>query len=85
MVYIGSCGYFTFCRLDRWTMTQTVNEFMLALAESGVDFTFSASHGEMRIVGECIQLEEGYKVTKRKLATVEESRAKLKQFIGDKS
>ena len=58
----------------------TVNEFITKMAEAGFTGTFRASNGELTIRG---TISESGEIKKYRVATAEESRAKIKEMIDD--
>lgn len=64
------------------TKEKTVNQFLNEMGEAGFDFTFKASNAEMTIKGECYILNDGsYKITKKHVATIAESRQRIKEIL----
>ena len=58
----------------------SVNEFINNMAAAGFTGTFRASNSELTIRG---TISEGGKIRKYRVATVEESRAKIKEMFDD--
>lgn len=56
----------------------SVNEFITKMAEAGFTGTFRASNGELTIRG---TISEGGEIKKYRVATAEESRAKIKEMM----
>ncbi len=64
------------------TTEKTVNQFLNEMGAAGFDFKFRAKNGEMTIRGECNILNDGsYKITKRDVATIAESRQRIKELL----
>lgn len=60
----------------------TVNEFIESMAKAGFEFRFRATNGEITILGEAVKDAEGnVNVTKRKVATYEQSKAEIKRIL----
>tara|TARA_B110000908_G_C9951067_1_gene312574 strand:+ start:431 stop:592 length:162 start_codon:yes stop_codon:yes gene_type:complete len=52
------------------------------MGAAGFDFKFRAKNGEMTIRGECNILNDGsYKITKKDVATISESRQRIKELL----
>ena len=56
----------------------SVNEFINNMAAAGFDGTFRATNGEMTIRG---TIDVDGKITKYRVATADESRAKIKEMM----
>lgn len=60
---------------------KTISEFLKEMAEAGFTFDYRATNGEMTFVGKCVKSGSEYKITHKKVQTVAESRAKIKEML----
>lgn len=60
---------------------KTINQFLKEMADVGFTFDYKATNGEVTFVGKCVKSGSEYKITHRRLQTVEESRAKIKEIL----
>lgn len=60
---------------------KTISEFLKEMAEAGFTFDYRATNGEMTFVGKCVKSGSEYKITHKRVQTVAESRAKIKEIL----
>lgn len=60
---------------------KTISEFLKEMAEAGFTFDYRATNGEMTFVGKCVKSGSEYKITHKRVQTVAESRAKIKEML----
>lgn len=60
---------------------KTISEFLKEMAEAGFTFDYRATNGEMTFVGKCVKSGSEYKITHKKVQTIAESRAKIKEML----
>lgn len=60
---------------------KTISEFLKEMADAGFTFDYRATNGEMTFVGKCVKSGSEYKITHKRVQTVAESRAKIKEIL----
>ena len=60
---------------------KTISEFLKEMSDAGFTFDYRATNGEMTFVGKCVKSGSEYNITHRRLQTVAESRAKIKEIL----
>jgi hypothetical protein len=60
---------------------KTISEFLKEMAAAGFTFDYRATNGEMTFVGKCIESGNEYIITHRRVQTVAESKAKIKEML----
>ena len=60
---------------------KTISEFLKEMAGAGFTFDYRATNGEMTFVGKCVKSGSEYKITHKRVQTVAESKAKIKEIL----
>jgi len=60
---------------------KTISEFLKEMADAGFTFDYRATNGEMTFVGKCVKSGSEYKITHKRVQTVAESKAKIKEIL----
>jgi len=60
---------------------KTISEFLKEMADAGFAFDYRATNGEMTFVGKCVKSGSEYKITHKRVQTVAESKAKIKEML----
>ena len=60
---------------------KTISQFLKEMADAGFTFDYKATNSEVSFVGKCVKSGSEYKITHRRLKTVEESKAKIKEIL----
>ncbi len=60
---------------------KTISEVLKEYADAEIDFDYRATNGEMTFVGKCEKVGDKYKLTHRRVQTVAESKAKIKEIL----
>jgi hypothetical protein len=60
---------------------KTISEFLKEMADAGFTFDYRATNGEMTFVGKCVKSGSEYTITHRRVQTVAESKAKIKELL----